>query len=66
MGLPTTANYIVVSSLMAPVIIALGAKSGLILPLALSYDHRVIDGAQGARFTSYLSQVITDIRRVLL
>ncbi|MEL7429279.1 MAG: TRAP transporter permease [Pseudomonadota bacterium] len=33
MGLPTTANYIVVSSLMAPVIIALGAKSGLIIPL---------------------------------
>ncbi len=41
-------------------------KPGLILPLALSYDHRVIDGAQGARFTSYLSQVIADIRRVLL
>ena len=38
----------------------------LMLPLALSYDHRVIDGAQGARFTSYLSQVISDIRRVLL
>lgn len=37
-----------------------------ILPLALSYDHRVIDGAQGARFTSYLSQIITDMRRVLL
>ena len=33
MGLPTTANYIVVSSLMAPVILTLGAKSGLILPL---------------------------------
>ena len=33
MGLPTTANYIVVSSLMVPVIIALGAKSGLIVPL---------------------------------
>jgi hypothetical protein len=33
MGLPTTANYLVVSSLMAPVIIALGAKSGLIVPL---------------------------------
>ncbi len=33
MGLPTTANYIVVSSLMAPVIITLGAKSGLIIPL---------------------------------
>ncbi|MEO1250542.1 MAG: TRAP transporter fused permease subunit, partial [Pseudomonadota bacterium] len=33
MGLPTTANYIVVSSLMAPVVVALGAKSGLIVPL---------------------------------
>ena len=33
MGLPTTANYIVVSSLMAPVVVALGAESGLIVPL---------------------------------
>ncbi|MEM7425146.1 MAG: TRAP transporter permease [Pseudomonadota bacterium] len=33
MGLPTTANYIVVSSLMAPVIVTLGAKSGLIVPI---------------------------------
>ena len=33
MGLPTTANYLVVSALMAPVIVALGAKSGLIVPL---------------------------------
>lgn len=41
-------------------------SAGLILPLALSYDHRVIDGAQGARFTSFLSRVITDIRRVLI
>ena len=41
-------------------------QPGLILPLALSYDHRVIDGAQGARFTHYLSQSIADIRRVLL
>jgi len=41
-------------------------SAGLILPLALSYDHRVIDGAQGAKFTSFLSQVMTDIRRVLL
>jgi len=41
-------------------------RPGLILPLALSYDHRVIDGAQGARFTHYLSQVLTDFRRVLL
>lgn len=38
----------------------------LMLPLALSYDHRVIDGADGARFISYLSAVISDIRRVLL
>ena len=38
----------------------------LILPLGLSYDHRVIDGAQAARFSSFLSQVISDIRRVLL
>ena len=33
MGLPTTANYIVVSSLMAPVIVTVGAQSGLIVPL---------------------------------
>ena len=38
----------------------------LILPLSLSYDHRVIDGAQAARFTSYLSLVLTDVRRLLL
>ncbi|MFQ6021904.1 MAG: dihydrolipoyllysine-residue acetyltransferase [Acidiferrobacterales bacterium] len=38
----------------------------LILPLSLSYDHRVIDGAQAARFTSFLSLVLTDVRRLLL
>lgn len=38
----------------------------LILPLSLSYDHRVIDGAQGARFTTYLAEVLSDMRRVLL
>jgi pyruvate dehydrogenase E2 component (dihydrolipoamide acetyltransferase) len=38
----------------------------LMLPLSLSYDHRVIDGASGARFVSYLSAVLSDIRRVLL
>ncbi|NOQ88484.1 MAG: branched-chain alpha-keto acid dehydrogenase subunit E2, partial [Gammaproteobacteria bacterium] len=38
----------------------------LILPLSLSYDHRVIDGADGARFTSYLSKVLSDTRRLLL
>jgi len=38
----------------------------LILPLSLSYDHRVIDGASAARFTAYLGQVLADMRRVLL
>ncbi|WP_045764773.1 dihydrolipoyllysine-residue acetyltransferase [Xanthomonas albilineans] len=38
----------------------------LLLPLSLSYDHRVIDGAAAARFTTYLSQVLADMRRVLL
>lgn len=38
----------------------------LMLPLSLSYDHRVIDGAQGARFISYLSQTLADIRRLVL
>jgi pyruvate dehydrogenase E2 component (dihydrolipoamide acetyltransferase) len=38
----------------------------LILPLSLSYDHRVIDGAEGARFITYLNGVLSDIRRLLL
>ena len=38
----------------------------LMLPLSLSYDHRVIDGAQGARFISYLSGILGDIRRLVL
>ena len=38
----------------------------LLLPLSLSYDHRVIDGAAAARFTAYLSQVLGDLRRLLL
>ena len=38
----------------------------LMLPLALSYDHRVIDGASAARFTAYLANVLSDIRRTLL
>jgi len=38
----------------------------LLMPLSLSYDHRVIDGAQGARFITYLSQVLADVRRLLL
>ena len=38
----------------------------LMLPLSLSYDHRVIDGAAAARFTAYLAQVLGDLRRLLL
>ena len=38
----------------------------LMLPLSLSYDHRVIDGALGARFTVYLADVLADMRKTLL
>ncbi|MGM0658081.1 MAG: dihydrolipoyllysine-residue acetyltransferase [Pseudomonadota bacterium] len=38
----------------------------LILPLSLSYDHRVIDGADAARFTQYLAHVLGDVRRLML
>ena len=38
----------------------------LILPLSLSYDHRVIDGAMAVRFTTHLSELLSDIRSLLL
>jgi pyruvate dehydrogenase E2 component (dihydrolipoamide acetyltransferase) len=38
----------------------------LMLPLSLSYDHRVVDGAEGARFITYLNGVLSDIRRLVL
>jgi pyruvate dehydrogenase E2 component (dihydrolipoamide acetyltransferase) len=38
----------------------------LMLPLSLSYDHRVIDGAMGARFSGYLAEVLGDMRKTLL
>ncbi|MFZ1545962.1 MAG: dihydrolipoyllysine-residue acetyltransferase [Candidatus Nitrotoga sp.] len=38
----------------------------LILPLSLSYDHRVIDGVEAVRFTSYLGSVLSDVRRLVL
>jgi pyruvate dehydrogenase E2 component (dihydrolipoamide acetyltransferase) len=38
----------------------------LMLPLSLSYDHRVIDGAQAARFVTYLAGVLADLRRAML
>ena len=38
----------------------------LMLPLSLSWDHRVIDGASAARFNAYLGQIMADFRRILL
>jgi len=38
----------------------------LMLPLSLTWDHRVIDGAAAARFNAYLGQILGDFRRVLL
>jgi pyruvate dehydrogenase E2 component (dihydrolipoamide acetyltransferase) len=38
----------------------------LMLPLSLSYDHRVVDGAEGARFITFLTGVLSDIRRLVL
>jgi len=38
----------------------------LMLPLSLSYDHRVINGAAAARFTKRLSELLADIRTMLL
>jgi pyruvate dehydrogenase E2 component (dihydrolipoamide acetyltransferase) len=38
----------------------------LMVPLSLSYDHRVVDGAAAARFTAFLANVLSDLRRVLL
>jgi len=43
-----------------------GLVPRLILPIALSYDHRVVDGAAGARFTTTLRSVLSDIRQMLL
>jgi pyruvate dehydrogenase E2 component (dihydrolipoamide acetyltransferase) len=51
---------------MQPVYRADAFVPRLILPLSLSYDHRVIDGAQAARFTTYLGQILEDVRRLLL
>jgi pyruvate dehydrogenase E2 component (dihydrolipoamide acetyltransferase) len=41
-------------------------EARLILPLSLSYDHRVVDGADGARFTSHMRMMLSDVRRLLL
>ena len=51
---------------MAPVWDGKEFKPRLMLPLSLSYDHRVIDGALGARFTRHLCHVLEDVRRLVL
>jgi len=53
-------------SAMKPVWDGQAFQPRLVLPLSLSYDHRVIDGAAGARFNAYLAQVLGDFRRVML
>jgi pyruvate dehydrogenase E2 component (dihydrolipoamide acetyltransferase) len=51
---------------MAPVWDGEAFVPRLMLPLSLSYDHRVIDGALAARFARYLCEVLEDIRRLVL
>ena len=63
---PEVAILGVSKSAMQPVWNGKEFVPALMLPLSLSYDHRVIDGAAAARFTAYLSTVLADMRRVLL
>ena len=63
---PEVAILGVSKSAMQPVWNGTAFEPRLVLPLSLSYDHRVIDGAAAARFTAYLAQLLADMRRVLL
>ena len=63
---PEVAILGVSRSAMKPVWNGSSFEPRLMLPLSLSYDHRVIDGAAAARFTAYLAQQLSDIRRLLL
>jgi pyruvate dehydrogenase E2 component (dihydrolipoamide acetyltransferase) len=63
---PEVAILGVVRSKMAPVWNGESFVPRLVLPLSLSYDHRVIDGALAARFARHLSHVIEDVRRLVL
>jgi pyruvate dehydrogenase E2 component (dihydrolipoamide acetyltransferase) len=63
---PEVAILGVVRSRMAPVWDGDSFVPRLLLPLSLSYDHRVIDGALAARFCHYLCSVLEDVRRLLL
>jgi pyruvate dehydrogenase E2 component (dihydrolipoamide acetyltransferase) len=51
---------------MKPVWSGKAFEPRLIMPIALSYDHRVLDGASAARFTTYLVSVLSDIRKIIL
>ena len=63
---PEVAILGVSRSKMTPVWLDGEFRPRLMLPLSLSYDHRVIDGAQAARFIVHLSAMLADLRRVLL
>ena len=63
---PEVAILGVSRSKMQPVWNGTEFEPRLILPLSLSYDHRVIDGADGARFTTHLSKMLSDIRRMMV
>ena len=63
---PEVAILGVVRSKMAPVWDGNEFKPRLMLPLCVSYDHRVIDGALAARFTRNLCHVLEDVRRIML
>lgn len=63
---PEVAILGVSRSTMQPVWNGKDFEPRLMLPLSLSYDHRVIDGAAGARFNAYLGQLLADFRRIVL
>ena len=63
---PEVAILGVVRSKMAPVWNGTEFKPRLMLPVCVSYDHRVIDGALAARFTRHLCHVLEDVRRLVL
>ncbi|MFI0547217.1 MAG: 2-oxo acid dehydrogenase subunit E2, partial [Brachymonas sp.] len=63
---PEVAILGVCKSAMRPVWDGAAFAPRLILPLSLSWDHRVIDGAAAAKFNAYLGQVLADFRRVML
>jgi pyruvate dehydrogenase E2 component (dihydrolipoamide acetyltransferase) len=63
---PEVAILGVSKAAMKPVWTGEAFEPRLLLPLSLSYDHRVVDGAAAARFTAYLAQLLGDMRRVLL